>query len=373
MKLAEIVRTQGYQTPRSKDAAQPFEFAASLAERRARLLEPEDRTVKPSKFLFAGQTTRQIDGHEFTTDYLREAGSTREYLLTENAFSQLASRVGPQNGERLNFPGYLRVCDEKLRMLNLNAWLQKNGGQEVFMRTVKPYGQAISRAFLSDSYVDVDDLDLFEVLRKIPDAAKASVRMVEFTESTMHLRLTWKTERQEIKVGDVVEYGVHISNSEIGHRAIRVEPVVFRLVCANGMISGGKEGGDGSYYIRHQGRKERVVGAMQEAISSALPAARELAVKFSAAVKEVIEKPVERLKSLAKEEGLTEAQLTNAIEEMLGEAAGKDVTRADFVNGLTGAGRREGEAGNPDKRYELERMGAKYLERALPLPLVVAA
>ena len=367
MKLQELYTTPGYATPKGKDESITFEKALETANARAQILAPEDRTIKPAKFLFAGiGHFKDHFGREHKVDYLREAGSDRSYALTDNAFTQLAQRVGPSTAERVNFPGYLRVCDEKLRVLNLNSWLQKNGGHEVFMRSVRPYGVPFARGFLSDRYVEVDDLDLMGVLKEIPEAQGAAVRMMEFTESTMHLRLTWKNERRELKVGDAVEFGVHISNSEIGHRAVRVEPIVYRLKCSNGMISGG-EGGDGSWYIRHAGKKDRVVGAMNEAIKSALPAAREMAIKFSKCVGEVIDRPVERLKGLAKDENLTEVQLSAAIEEMMGEAAGKDVTRFDFINGITGAGRREADA---DRRYDLERLGSRFLTGDLPMALV---
>jgi len=321
--------------------------------------------VKPKRFLYAGENTFSLGTAKHTAPLIREAGTSNSYALTDEALFQLAGRVGPRNAERINFPGYLRACPDSLRVLNMNHWLQENGGKELFLRTVKPQGVPVARAFLSDRYVDVDDLDILQALAKTDAMRGAEVRWLNFSESCMMLRLTWKRDRREVKPGDVVEFGVQVSNSEVGKRAIRVEPVVYRLVCANGAIAGG-QGGDGSWYIRHAGREERVVNALNEAIAGTLPAARKLAEKFSAAAREFVSQPVERMKALATEESLTEEMLQAAVAEMLNEARGRDVTRFDFVNGITGAARLQVDA---EKRYDLERLGAAMLERELPVPV----
>ena len=43
--------------------------------------------------------------------------------------------------------------------------------------------------------------------------------------------------KAEIVPGDIVQAGFVVSNSEIGLGALKVEPLVYRLVCKNGMIS----------------------------------------------------------------------------------------------------------------------------------------
>ena len=41
--------------------------------------------------------------------------------------------------------------------------------------------------------------------------------------------------QDEVRPGDVVQAGVSISNSEIGRGAVNVCPMLYRLVCTNGM------------------------------------------------------------------------------------------------------------------------------------------
>ena len=40
----------------------------------------------------------------------------------------------------------------------------------------------------------------------------------------------------EVSPGDIVQVGVVISNSETGQGAVCVQPLIFRLVCSNGMV-----------------------------------------------------------------------------------------------------------------------------------------
>lgn len=282
----------------------------------------------------------------------------------------MAGFFGPSTGERVNFPGYMRACqaaNPQLVMINMSAWLQLNKDKQGLMRACHPGGVPVVRAFLSERYAPVDDLDVIELLSKIPEAVKADVRYLEIGEDSFHLKLSWRDERREVKVGDVVEFGVSISNSEIGRRAVRIEPMVWRLKCSNGLVGRAADLEGGVWHVRHAGRTDRVINVVADALRASLPAAREMTNLMAAAAKEQIEKPVERLKALAKEENLNEQVITSAVEEMLREAAGGPVTKFDFINGVTGAGRQQT---NADSRYDLERLGGQLLHRDLPLPLI---
>ena len=41
--------------------------------------------------------------------------------------------------------------------------------------------------------------------------------------------------KSEISVGDVVESGITISNSEVGYGSVSITPFIYRLVCSNGL------------------------------------------------------------------------------------------------------------------------------------------
>ncbi|MDQ6772202.1 MAG: DUF932 domain-containing protein [Candidatus Dormibacteraeota bacterium] len=98
-------------------------------------------------------------------------------------------------------------------------------------------GQA--RAFLSNRYRRLDHEDLAEailpVLGAIPGVEFPST---EITHSRLYIKAVAPRAEGEVTVGDAVQAGVVISNSEIGLGALSVSPMIYRLVCSNGMITG---------------------------------------------------------------------------------------------------------------------------------------
>ena len=58
--------------------------------------------------------------------------------------------------------------------------------------------------------------------------------------------------------GDIVQAGVMISNSEVGLGAVSIQPLVYRLVCTNGMI------------VNDMGERRHHVGRQAKAVEDAL-------------------------------------------------------------------------------------------------------
>ena len=52
----------------------------------------------------------------------------------------------------------------------------------------------------------------------------------------MYLKILSRRLEMEVVPGDYVQAGVVISNSEVGLGSVNVQPLVYRLVCTNGMI-----------------------------------------------------------------------------------------------------------------------------------------
>ncbi len=59
----------------------------------------------------------------------------------------------------------------------------------------------------------------------------------ELTDSRMYIKAINERLELEVKKGDVVQAGIVISNSEVGLGALKVEPLIYRLICTNGMIA----------------------------------------------------------------------------------------------------------------------------------------
>jgi hypothetical protein len=148
-------------------------------------------------------------------------------LLRPTAHAQMASTLS------IPKPYYDRMLAEQPDLLarNVNTWLQAQPAKKL-VRTLD--GQV--RAVLSDSYRPLDNLDLAEaVLPKLIDL-QATVLSGEVTESRFYLKAVTDRIRGEVKVGDVLQAGVVISNSEVGQGSLRLEALDYRLVCTNGMI-----------------------------------------------------------------------------------------------------------------------------------------
>lgn len=97
-----------------------------------------------------------------------------------------------------------------------------------------------ARAFLSDKYQRIDNFDVANVaLEALQDFGKLEIRSTEVTESRLYIKASLPGLTREVKsrrVGDFVEAGVLVTNSEVGLGAVTVTPFAYFLVCTNGMV-----------------------------------------------------------------------------------------------------------------------------------------
>lgn len=152
-----------------------------------------------------------------------------EYGITNLARRQLAEKL------KIPFTYFERMRTEQPGLLdrNVNTWLQ-NDNERRMIRTLD--GQV--RAVLSDRYRRLDNFDLAEnVLPILQRLADARFESVELTETKMYLKVVTPRVEYEIAPGDVVQAGIVITNSEVGHGTLAVQPLVYRLICSNGLIA----------------------------------------------------------------------------------------------------------------------------------------
>ncbi len=150
------------------------------------------------------------------------------FVINELAHRQIA--------ERLQIPQkyYAKMRSEYPELLdnNINSWFQKQPANRM-IRTL----DGNVRAILSDRYCRLDNLELADaVLPLIREMRGVEIISCEITETHMFIKLINKTLKAEIDVDDVVQAGMVISNSEVGLGSLKVEPLIYRLVCKNGLI-----------------------------------------------------------------------------------------------------------------------------------------
>ncbi len=197
---------------------------ADLAQELSRQLKAKKDMIVPSPLMrFAtdsGGTSRLTVE---TTDGAAQFG------ITDLAKRQLAEKLGIPYGyfERM------RGKQPDLLDRNVNTWLYS----ETERRLVRTLDGNV-RAVLSDRYRRLDNYDLAEhvlpILQRLPGGQPVSV---ELTETRMYLKWVTSEVREEIQPGDVVQAGVVITNSEVGLGSLSVQPLVYRLICRNGLIA----------------------------------------------------------------------------------------------------------------------------------------
>lgn len=150
------------------------------------------------------------------------------FSIGELAHQQIAARLN------IPFRYYqkMQVENPELLDLNVNTWFIQNPER----RMIRVLDGNV-RAFLSDRYRRLDNLELCAaVLPVIKQMNGANIESCEVTPSRLYLKVVNKKLKAEVAVGDVVQAGFVISNSEVGLGSVRIEPLIFRLVCKNGLI-----------------------------------------------------------------------------------------------------------------------------------------
>ncbi len=152
-----------------------------------------------------------------------------EYGVTDLARRQLADKL------KIPFAYFERMRGEQPSLLdrNVNTWLQSDGDRRM-IRTLD--GQV--RAVLSERYRRLDNFDLAEnVLPILQRLEGVRFESVELTDMKMYLKVVTPRVNFEVAPGDIVQAGIVITNSEVGCGTLSVQPLVFRLLCRNGLIT----------------------------------------------------------------------------------------------------------------------------------------
>lgn len=281
------------------------------------------------------------------------------YELTPHAHGQLATYTGIPKRY------YDRMGEvEGLRGYNVNAWLEQEQGRRM-VRTLD--GRA--RAIVSDRFRPIDNwLVVRAFLPVLEDFPGAQFKARVLSGTKMYLQIVFPGLTGEVKPGDTVQYGVTLSNSEVGAGAVDVKAMIWRLVCRNGMV------GTSVVNRRHVGTRLSVedgefsefaddtiaaeIKSFQLRLRDSLRAAltekafeRELRIMQGAAAEEVV-KPTETVERVTKRyEWLTDEDSERIFAGMVRE---KDFSRWGLANAITAITH---EVSDRDRQYEYERAG----------------
>ncbi|BBP03002.1 hypothetical protein TPL01_22140 [Sulfuriferula plumbiphila] len=297
---------------------------------------------------------------------IEETGGVGKYGITNLARRQLAEKL------KIPFAYFERMRVEQPALLdrNVNTWLQTDNERRM-IRTLD--GQV--RAVLSDRYRRLDNFDLAEnvlpILQRLPDARFESV---ELTETKMYIKLVTPRLQYEMTPGDVVQAGIVITNSEVGHGTLSVQPLVYRLVCSNGLIAS-----DRALRKTHVGRilqsddeaitvfRDDTLAADDKAFFLKVRDVVEAAVS-EATFRQVVEKmkktldikltgdPVKTVEVLANRYTLNEIERIGVLRHLIVEG---DLSGYGLVNAVTHYSH---DVEDYDRATEFEALGGKLIE-----------
>jgi len=293
-------------------------------------------------------------------------GAVTRFGIKDTMHEQLAARLEIPR----NYYDRMRTEQPQLLQTNVNTWLAKSPNKYM-VRTLD--GDA--RALLSDKYRPLDNIDLAEaVLPKLIELG-VNIESCEITERRLYLKAVTTRITAEVKKGDVVQAGLCISNSEIGGGAIKVEPLIYRLICLNGAIVNdlamrkthvGKrnslEFDNAEQYYRDETRlaDDRAFWLkVQDVVAAMLDQ-----VQFNgiverwqvATAQKITADPVEVVERTAKRFGLFDAERSSVLTHLI---QGGDLSAYGLLNAIT---RSAQDVESYDRSTDLERIGSQVLE-----------
>lgn len=296
-------------------------------------------------------------------------GSTTTMKIGDLAHRQIA--------DRLQIPAKyydrMRVEQPELLATNVNRWFQANPEKRL-VRTL----DGAARAFLSDIYQRIDNYPVAStVLPVLAETPGVEVLSSDITDRKLYIKAVTHSVRAEIKskrVGDFVEAGVIITNSEVGLGRLTVDPFFHFLWCTNGMVRN-KEGmkkshvgtrldadddfagilADDTRRVLDQGILLKVRDMVRNAMSQ---------VSFDAAIAKmqattaqmVTGNPTAAIEVLADDFALAEGEKSSVLRHLI---EGGDLSRYGLMNAVT---RTAEDVDSYDRATEIETLGGRLLD-----------
>lgn len=315
-----------------------------------------------------------------TPEMLRLSAEGKIFKPTRLCQDQIAGRVGIPS----KYAERMMQEAPALLAFNVNHWFKSK--PEKRMLRCFDNGEKTARAFLSERYRPLDNFDLANNILPKLTAAGCEIRSCELTERRLYIQASTPKLEDVIKaklvpgthnrVNDVVQAGIVISNSEVGCGAVNVEPMIYRLVCSNGLIlpnalrkyhvgragNGDENGEDGNelFTERTQRLSDQAFWAQVcDVVDGSLNE-----IKFRKTVEDISAKadgksvgnPVDIVEVLTNKLDLSEGEGKNVLQHL---CAGGSLDMWGLANAVTRAAE---DCESYDRAIELERAGAVVLE-----------
>jgi hypothetical protein len=316
----------------------------------------------------AKQDFKARSGSHFrmTPDTLLELDGLSAFPIRDHAHKQIAEFAGIPGKYyetmRREAPGLLAA--------NTNHWFEQKRETRL-IRTLD--GQ--TRALLSSRFQPLDNPELMNAaLPALYEHPALRIESCQITPNRLYLKAVFPRLEFEVKKGDLVQFGLSISNSEIGDGSLEVALLVFQLICNNGMIVedgrtrrnhvGGRIG-DSDQAVAYMADETRAAAErafflkLRDTIKHMLTEGfcADVANKMRRAAGEPIRgNPNDAIEAIAKRHSLTEDEKGDVLRFL---AQGGDMSQWGLVSAVTRAAQ---DVENYDRATELERIGGRILD-----------
>jgi hypothetical protein len=322
----------------------------------------KDFVAGTSKMAIVPRREVSIDTDKIIDVPYLEVAEHGQFPILPLAHDQIANRVD------IPTKYYRRMLAEQPQLLatNVNTWFRENPERRM-VRTLA----GNTRAFLSNKYQRIENEQIAEIaLPVLADLPGVQIVSSEVTDRRLHIQFVVPGVQGEVKVGDVVQAGGAITNSEVGLGAYGISGLIWRLACLNGMKTADM------FRRTHVGRSVDE-GELEWADDTMAADDRTVLLKVRDMVKAVVDETRFRA-NLDKMRGLTEGRITgNPVEavEILAQKLpvtegekggilrslieGGDLSAWGMLNAVTAQAHI---ASSYDRAVELEAVGGQLLE-----------
>ncbi|PGK51326.1 hypothetical protein CN918_26410 [Priestia megaterium] len=261
---------------------------------------------------------------------------------------------------------YYLKCDKEQKQYNINSWLEQiEKDNDVMLRLRKQNGNLSQiRGIVSTKYSKINNLTVAQAAHDYFELHNERYSIDFFHEDGDNLNMRLCMEDKVTQIGrtpdgkdDIHKVAVHIRNSEVGRAGVQVIPMVYRLVCTNGLMAWtatGKVYNQRHIYIGEEQLQEDVVAAIAGAVEKS-----DATIKILEKAKTItVQNPYQEIEKIAKRNKYSE-KFTKAIKEAYENE--NDGKLFYLVQAFTDAAK----ALPDDSRLKVEKEAAKLLQLAV--------
>ena len=357
--------------------------------------EIENRTHSKRDFIADTRQLKVVPGNGVFSEWdtvNMEIENQGSFPMSDLFHNQVASKLSIPK----KYYDRMLEKDPNLLALNVNHWMSKEPKRSMVRTMERPVSLVempgmpptsenlpvaqVARAFLSDRYRIIDNEEILEnILPVIGQVGDCKIESCDVTETRLWLKVLFPWIEAEIshkgkKVGDVVQAGIVIGNSEIGSGATIVDPLVYRLSCLNGAryrdygmskyhlgrVAG--EGRDAMEFFKDETLRQDDKAFMMKLADVVAGAADQ--VKFNTLIDRISESteedidgdPVKVVEVVQKKFNLNDVEKSGVMQHLI---RGGDLTQYGLSNAVTAMSQ---DVEDYYRASDLERLGGQIIE-----------